>query len=133
MKPGCFAFRGLCTEQAPPSSRDFVKQHVDMQFADVHALLRLPITTDEGLEAGCNLAARVHVVRIDRGCVDGLLPPRRIKWRAVSGGPQGVLPVGPTAERRRVSGGDRHGSLGRLSQSARTRMGRVDQGGRAEG
>jgi len=51
------AFRELCTEQAPHSIRDFVRQHVDMQFADVHAMLRLPITTDTGLEAGCNFAA----------------------------------------------------------------------------
>jgi hypothetical protein len=51
------AFRGLCTELAPPSIRDFVREHLDMQFADVHAMLRLPITPDQGLDAGCNFAA----------------------------------------------------------------------------
>jgi hypothetical protein len=41
---------------APRSVRHFIETHVDMQFADVHAMLRLPIDTDAGLKAGCNFA-----------------------------------------------------------------------------
>ena len=35
----------------------FIRKHVDMQFADVHAMIRLPIDTDDGLKAECNFAA----------------------------------------------------------------------------
>ena len=48
-------YRPLTTTRAPKSIRDFVATHVDMQFADVHAMLRLPLT-DGGLKAGCNFA-----------------------------------------------------------------------------
>jgi len=48
-------YRPLTTTRAPKSIRDFVATHVDMQFADVHAMLRLPLT-DDGLNAGCNFA-----------------------------------------------------------------------------
>ena len=49
------AYRPLTTTRAPKSIRAFVATHVDMQFADVHAMLRLPLDGD-GLEAGCNFA-----------------------------------------------------------------------------
>jgi hypothetical protein len=49
------AYRPLTTTRAPKSIRAFVATHVDMQFADVHAMLRLPLGGD-GLEAGCNFA-----------------------------------------------------------------------------
>lgn len=48
-------YRPLATTRAPKSIRDFVAKHIDMQFADVHAMLRLPLDGD-GLEAGCNFA-----------------------------------------------------------------------------
>ncbi len=48
-------YRPLNATRAPNSIRDFIATHVDMQFADVHAMLRLPLTED-GLEAGCNFA-----------------------------------------------------------------------------
>lgn len=48
-------YRPLITTRAPKSIRDFVATHIDMQFADVHAMLRLPLAED-GLEAGCNFA-----------------------------------------------------------------------------
>lgn len=49
------AYRPLTTTRAPKSIRAFVATHVDMQFADVHTMLRLPLGGD-GLEAGCNFA-----------------------------------------------------------------------------
>src|SRR5262245_8583276 len=48
-------YRPLATTHARKSIRDFVAKHIDMQFADVHAMLRLPLI-DDGLEAGCNFA-----------------------------------------------------------------------------
>lgn len=49
------AYRPLTTTRAPKSIRAFVATHVDMQFGDVHTMLRLPLGGD-GLEAGCNFA-----------------------------------------------------------------------------
>jgi hypothetical protein len=48
-------YRPLATSRAPRSIRDFVAAHIDMQFADVHAMLRLPFAED-GMEAACNFA-----------------------------------------------------------------------------
>ncbi len=48
-------YRPLAATRAPKSIRDFVSKHIDMQFADVHTMLRLPLNGD-GLEAGCNFA-----------------------------------------------------------------------------
>ena len=48
-------YRPLNATRAPNSIRDFIATHVDMQFADVHAMLRLPL--DRGRNgAGCNFA-----------------------------------------------------------------------------
>lgn len=49
------SYRPLAVKRAPKSIRDFVSKHIDMQFADVHTMLRLPLDSD-GLEAGCNFA-----------------------------------------------------------------------------
>ena len=49
------SYRPLAATRAPKSIRDFVAKHIDMQFADVHAMLRLPLK-DDGFEAGCNFA-----------------------------------------------------------------------------
>jgi hypothetical protein len=49
------AYKPLATSRAPKSIRDFIAAHIDMQFADVHAMLRLPLSED-GLQAGCNFA-----------------------------------------------------------------------------
>jgi hypothetical protein len=51
------AFLPLATDAAPSSIRDFVRRHVDMQLADVHAMLRLPLDALEGMEGGCNFAS----------------------------------------------------------------------------
>jgi hypothetical protein len=48
-------YRPLNATRAPNSIRDFIATHVDMQFADMHAMLRLPLDED-GLAAGCNFA-----------------------------------------------------------------------------
>lgn len=48
-------YRPLTATRAPKSIRDFIAAHIDMQFADVHAMLRLPLS-DDGLKAGCNFA-----------------------------------------------------------------------------
>jgi hypothetical protein len=39
----------------PPNLKDYIRIFVDMQFADVHAMLRLPLPID-GLDAGCNFS-----------------------------------------------------------------------------
>ena len=49
-------YRPLAAARAPESIRDFIAKHIDMQFADVHAMLRLPLN-DDGLKAGCNFAS----------------------------------------------------------------------------
>jgi hypothetical protein len=59
-------YRPLTTTRAPKSIRDFVATHIDMQFADVHAMLRLPLT-DDGLEAGCNFACVSTLCRLIAG------------------------------------------------------------------
>ena len=50
------AYRPLATFGAPRPIRDFVADRIDMQFEDVHAMMRLPLTGDDGLRAGCNFA-----------------------------------------------------------------------------
>jgi hypothetical protein len=40
----------------PDPVKIFLRDHVDMQFHDVHVLLRLPMH-EQGLDAGCNFAA----------------------------------------------------------------------------
>jgi hypothetical protein len=47
----------LATPGACRSIRDFVANHLDMQLADIHAMLRLAMPHIDGLEAGCNLAS----------------------------------------------------------------------------
>jgi hypothetical protein len=57
------AYQALQLDTATPANvRDFIVEHVEMQFRDVHAMLRLPMVDSEGgdlegLEAGCNFAA----------------------------------------------------------------------------
>jgi hypothetical protein len=57
------AYQPLQLDPATPTNvRDFIVEHVDMQFRDVHAMLRLPQADEngydiEGLDAGCNFAA----------------------------------------------------------------------------
>jgi len=36
---------------------DFIRRHVDMQFHDVHVMLRLPLSSEYELDAGCNFAS----------------------------------------------------------------------------
>jgi hypothetical protein len=127
------AFRGLYTEQAPQSIRDFVRQYVDMQFADVHAMLRLPITTDVGLEAGCNFAAVSTLCGLIAGASTLFYRQNGSngdRFRGVLNDyyPWGQQPSGGVSQETTVGG-----SVGRLSQSARARMGRVDQRGRTKG
>jgi hypothetical protein len=40
------AYKPLATSRAPKSIRDFIAAHIDMQFAAVHAMLRLPLVED---------------------------------------------------------------------------------------
>src|SRR5688572_15693368 len=48
------------------SSGDLIAAHIDMQFADVHAMLRLPLRED-GSQADCDFA-----------CVSTLCDPRQV-------------------------------------------------------
>jgi len=45
----------ILDKQTPPVVEHFVRQHLDMQFNDVHCMLRLPLPEFE-LSAGCNFA-----------------------------------------------------------------------------
>lgn len=53
-------YRPLAATRAPKSIRDFVAKHIDMQFADVHAMLRLPVVSKNFVQPICarNYAAR---------------------------------------------------------------------------
>ena len=42
--------------KTPPVVESFVRRHLDMQFNDLHCMLRLPLY-EFGLDAGCNFAA----------------------------------------------------------------------------
>lgn len=43
------------SDDTTPTVKDFVRKHLDMQFHDVHCMLRLPMPA-VGLDAGCNFA-----------------------------------------------------------------------------
>jgi hypothetical protein len=49
-----------------PRVRELLEVQVDMQFADLHSLLRLPMP-DEGLDGGCNLTATTVLCNIVAG------------------------------------------------------------------
>ncbi len=44
-----------------------IRDQLDMQLADVHAMMRLPIETDPGLGAGCNLASAQILLSVVSG------------------------------------------------------------------
>jgi len=46
----------LLDPRTPRAVADFIRRHVDMQFHDVHVMLRLPLPEHE-LDAGCNFAS----------------------------------------------------------------------------
>lgn len=51
---------------APVGVRDFVRRFVDMQFEDVHCMLKLP-QPDRGLNAGCHFAVTTTLLSIVSG------------------------------------------------------------------
>lgn len=55
----------LSPETPTPVER-FIRGHVDMQFHDVHCMLRLPMK-EAGLEAGCNLSAASFLLALIAG------------------------------------------------------------------
>ncbi|MGH8601676.1 MAG: hypothetical protein ACREXR_02510 [Gammaproteobacteria bacterium] len=55
----------------PPQIADMVREQLDPLLADVHAMLRLPIEGQPGLEAGCNLSATLVLLEVVGGiCVE---------------------------------------------------------------
>src|SRR5437879_2273730 len=51
------AYRPLRIDSATPQHvAEFIREHVDMQFHDVHCMLRLPLASAD-LNAGCNFTA----------------------------------------------------------------------------
>jgi len=50
----------------PPQVKRVI-QHLDMLLKDVHAMMRLPLRKEEGLDAGCNFAAAVFLLEIIGG------------------------------------------------------------------
>jgi hypothetical protein len=51
---------------APTKVTDFIRRHVDMQFHDVHCMLRLPIPAQR-LDASCNFAAATFLLDLISG------------------------------------------------------------------
>lgn len=68
-------------DATPPTVRNFVRNHIDMQFADVHNMLRLPIL-ELGLHAGCNFAAANSLLSIASGCAALLAPQANTTGKA---------------------------------------------------
>lgn len=65
MNPG---YQPLATHNGlSEDARRLIFDQLDMQVADVHAMMRLPIDTDPGLQAGCNLAAAQVLLSIVSG------------------------------------------------------------------
>src|ERR1051325_7032214 len=61
------AYRRLRIDPAMPSHvAEFIREHVDMQFHDVHCLLRLPLKAAD-LEAGCNFTAAAFLLSMVGG------------------------------------------------------------------
>jgi hypothetical protein len=56
-------------------ARRLVCDQLDMQLADVHAMLRLPISGDSGLAAGCNFAAIQVLLSVASGVSVTLFKP----------------------------------------------------------
>ena len=52
--------------RSPKTVREFIRDHLDMQFHDVHCLLRLPLK-GKGLDAGCNFAAAGFLLSVIAG------------------------------------------------------------------
>jgi hypothetical protein len=62
------AYRPLSVDaQTPRMVRDFIRVHLDMQFHDVHCMLRLPLP-EHDLYAGCNFAAANTLLSLVSGC-----------------------------------------------------------------
>jgi hypothetical protein len=59
---------------APERIKRFVADHVDMQFSDVHCMLRLPMSR-YGLRAGCNFAAATCLLGLIAGASVVLYEP----------------------------------------------------------
>jgi hypothetical protein len=52
--------------RTPKLVKDFIRSHLDMQFHDVHCMLRLPILNQE-LGAGCNFSAATFLLSLISG------------------------------------------------------------------
>lgn len=60
----------------PERVKDFIAKHVDMQFHDVHCMLRLPMP-ERALRAGCNFAAASTLLGLVSGASVMLFAPDR--------------------------------------------------------
>jgi hypothetical protein len=54
------------SDQTPEILRRFIREHIDMQFGDVHCMLRLPMP-EVGLTHGCNFAATSILLNLISG------------------------------------------------------------------
>jgi hypothetical protein len=66
-------------------ARQLVCDQLDPQLADVHAMMRLPIDTDAGLSAGCNLAATQVLLSVVSGVSVTLFKKGMLIERGVRG------------------------------------------------
>ena len=66
-------------------AQNLIQQQLDMQVADVHTMMRLPIDDDPGLRAGCNLAAAQVLLSVVSGVSVTLFKRDTLGQRGISG------------------------------------------------
>lgn len=74
----------LLPSTLPPDVRGLIRRQLESQLADVHAMFRLPIKGDPGLQGGCNLATTQILLSIVSGVSVTLYQPAALNRRGVS-------------------------------------------------
>lgn len=69
----------------PPELAKLIRERLEPQLADVHAMLRLPIKSDPGLGAGCNLAAAQVLLSVISGVSVNVYDPSALTRRGDRG------------------------------------------------
>jgi hypothetical protein len=72
------------SDAAPGRVKRFIADHLDMQFEDVHCMLRLPME-EHGLRAGCNFAAAGTLLALIGGASVVLYRPSEFATRGNRG------------------------------------------------
>jgi hypothetical protein len=69
----------------PSDDRDFIRDQVEPYLRDAHAMLRLPVPTVPGLEAGCNFSVAQVLLSVVSGVSVTLYDPTALEADGVSG------------------------------------------------